>query len=127
MKQEHPITENRRYPRYKVTENPNYAIHFRASLDMDYSKASTINISKGGIMLFSEVPQRPHTRIEIVIFLPNNNDQSIFLQGIVCWTNKVPAPYSENKGCYVGIQFSGVSELQETALDKFMRTYVLDQ
>ena len=78
-------------------------------------------------MLLSEVPQRPHTRIEIVIFLPNNNDQSIFLQGTVCWTNKVPSPYSENRGCYVGIQFNAISELQERALDEFMKTYVLDQ
>ena len=127
MKQEHTITENRRHPRHTITENPNYAIHFRSSLDMDYSKASTINISKGGIMLSSDVPHRPHTRIEIVIFSPNNNDQAIFLQGIVCWTDKTPDSYSENKRYYVGIQFSGISELQETALDQFLKAYVLDQ
>jgi c-di-GMP-binding flagellar brake protein YcgR len=94
---------------------------------MDYSKASTINISKGGIMLSSDVPHRPHARIEIVIFSPNNNEQAIFLQGIVCWTDKAPDSYSENKRYYVGIQFSGISELQETALEKFMKTYILDQ
>jgi c-di-GMP-binding flagellar brake protein YcgR len=127
LKQEHTITENRRYPRYKITENPNYSIHFRSSQDMDYSKASTINISKGGIMLSSDVPHRPHTRIEIVIYSPNNNDQAIFLQGVVCWTGKAPAPYSENKGYYAGIQFSGISELKKTSLDEFMKAYVLDQ
>jgi len=127
LKQKNTIIENRQHPRYEITENPNYVIHFRSSLDMDYSKASTINISKGGIMLSSDVPHRPHARIEIVIFSPNNNEQAIFLQGLVCWTGKAPATYSENKGYYVGIQFSGISELQETALDKFMETYILDQ
>ena len=127
MKQKNTNIENRQHPRYEITENPNYVIHFRSSLDMDYSKASTINISKGGIMLSSDVPHRPHTRIEIVIFSPNNNDQAIFLQGLVCWTGKAPATYSEKKGYYVGIQFTGISELQETALDEFMKTYVLDQ
>ena len=78
-------------------------------------------------MLSSDVPHRPHTRIEIVIFSPSNNDQAIFLQGIVCWTDKVPASYSENKRYYVGIQFSGISELQETVLDEFMKIYVLDK
>jgi len=94
---------------------------------MDYSKASTINISKGGIMLSSDVPHRPHTRIEIVISSPTNIEQSIFLQGIVCWTDKSPDLQNEHKRYYVGVQFSGISELQETALDKFMKTYVLDQ
>jgi c-di-GMP-binding flagellar brake protein YcgR len=94
---------------------------------MDYSKASTINISKGGIMLSSDVPHRPHARIEIVISSLSNIEQSIFLQGIVCWTDKAPDPQSEHKRYYVGIQFSGISELQETALDKFMKTFILDQ
>jgi len=78
-------------------------------------------------MLSSDVPHRPHTRIEIVISSPSNIEQSIFLQGIVCWTDKSPYPQIEHKGYYVGVQFSGISELQETALDKFMETYVLDQ
>ena len=127
MKQKNTAIENRQHPRYEITENPNYVIHFRSSLDMDYSKASTINISKGGIMLSSDVPHRPHSRIEIVIFSPNNNEQAIFLQGIVCWTDKTPDSYSENKRYYVGVQFSGISELQETALDQFLKAYVLDQ
>jgi len=127
LKQKNTIIENRSYPRYEVPENPNYAIHFRSSQDMDYSKATTINISKGGIMLSSDVPHRPHTRIEIVIFSTNNTEQAIFLQGLVCWTDKTPEQYSEKKVYYVGVQFSGISELQETALDKFMKTYVLDQ
>ena len=127
MKQKNTIIENRQHPRYEITENPNYVIHFRSSQDVDYSKASTINISKGGIMLSSDVPHRPHARIEIVIFSPNNNEQAIFLQGLVCWTGKAPATYSKNKGYYVGIQFSGISELKKTALDEFMKAYVLDQ
>jgi len=127
LKQKNTATESRRYPRYEITENPNYSIHFRSSQDTDYSKAATINISKGGIMLASDVPHRPHTRIEIVISSPDNIEQAIFLQGIVCWTDKSPDPQSEHRGYYVGIQFSGISELQETAFNKFMKAYVLDQ
>ncbi len=98
MKQKNTIIENRQHPRYEITENPNYVIHFRSSQDVDYSKASTINISKGGIMLSSDVPHRPHARIEIVIFSPNNKDQAIFYRALCAGQTKHLSHSAKTKG-----------------------------
>ncbi len=127
MNQEQTINEKRIHPRHPIPESPNYSIHFRASKDEEFYKAGTINISNGGIMISARDPHRPHTRIEIILFTLNDNDPAIFLQGIVCWTGKAPDTDNGDKTYLVGIQFSGLSELQENDLAGFIKTHVLDQ
>jgi len=127
LKENQKIHELRRHPRYPISENPNFSVYFRVSKDDSLNRALPINISMGGMMLSSDEPHRPHTRIEVTIFYSDNSKPAIFLQGTVCWMSKVPDTEDESRGYYVGIQFSGISELQTTVLDKFITTYVLDQ
>ena len=127
MTHEQTVAEMREHPRHPLPENPNYAIHFRASKDDEFYKAASINISSGGIMISARDPHRPHPRIEIIIFSLNDSEPAILLQGIVCWTGKAPDSGDGDKAYLVGIQFSGTSELQEAALAGFMKTHVLDQ
>lgn len=127
MKENQHFQEQRRHERYPVSENPNFSVYFRVSKDDSLNRALPINISLGGMMLSSDEPHRPQTRIEVTIFYSDDSKPAIFLQGIVCWMSKAPDTEEESRGYYVGIQFSGISELQQTVMNKFIKTYVLDQ
>ena len=99
--------DKRYFPRWAVENRVLYQLEDKPST----FKAHTKDLSCAGACLSTHEELLPKTRIKLTVFL--SSEQTIYLQGIVCWTR-----HSENSHSQVGVTFENVpARVQEIILD----------
>lgn len=69
-----------------VRKNKRLKVRFGA--DAPTRAAFTGNTSTGGVHIVTNMPERPGTKMQVSVILPDG--QEVLADGIVCWAKKVP-------------------------------------
>jgi c-di-GMP-binding flagellar brake protein YcgR len=107
-------TENRRkYPRFKAP------ICYRSAPLFASLRKPLVNISLGGIRIYSDEKIRLGKRLEVELILPD--DTILTCMALVIWVN--PLPEGSDSKYDVGLQFTAVPEDKLHHLDEILNRY----
>ncbi len=94
----------------------NKRLKARFGIDEPSRAAFTGNASTGGVHIVTNMPERPGTRLQLTIELPDG--QEIRASGIVCWAKKVPASVMRlSKFAGMGVRFTRFDSGQQVYED----------
>lgn len=66
----------------------NKRLKVRFGMNEPTRAAFTGNTSTGGVHIVTHMPERPGTKVQVCVTLPDG--QEVLVDGIVCWAKKVP-------------------------------------